>query len=199
MAIPRHLGIFLLPLLLNATATADDTGITVLVYDFAGIPSEQLLAAEGETSRIFHHSQVQVTWRLCRAEDHPIPVDCPAPTSVTPALRLVKRFQVAPRRVRADAMGYATGDYATVSVEFAQRLEQSGLGQLSEILGHVMAHEIGHLLLPGDGHSASGIMRPHWAFEDWVLIRQGKLLFTPAQARILRSGLPQKIEWNPTR
>ena len=32
----------------------------------------------------------------------------------------------------------------------------------SRLLGHVMAHELGHLLLPYDAHSVAGLMRPVW-------------------------------------
>jgi hypothetical protein len=91
-------------------------------------------------------------------------------------------------------MGFCTGDFATVSVEFAQRLEEAGVSPLLGILGHAIAHEIGHLLLPGNGHSVSGIMRARWDQKEWMLLRQGNLNFTPEQARLLRAGLLNRAQ-----
>lgn len=181
-------------LLVGQALAEADSRITVLVYDYAGLPTDTLLGAEQESRRIFLHSEVDVNWRHCRMPVSPTPLECPDhPSPMTPALRLVTRFQPVPNRVHADAMGYSTGDYATVSVEFAQQLEKSGAGQLPAILGHAIAHEIGHLLLPGNPHSVSGIMRAQWSRAEWTLLRQGNLNFTPEQARFLQAELLRRL------
>ena len=54
------------------------------------------------------------------------------------------------------------------------------------ILGHVVAHEIGHLLLPRGPHSPSGIMR---AWLDRQLAALGGLFFTADQAQDIRTKL----------
>jgi len=44
---------------------------------------------------------------------------------------------------------------------FYHRVEEesrNGISSTSTILGHIMAHELGHLLLGEDSHSADGIM-----------------------------------------
>jgi hypothetical protein len=59
---------------------------------------------------------------------------------------------------------------------------------LSTILAYVIAHELGHLLLPGYGHSPTGVMRADW---DNPLARdvvKGSLTFTDAQAARIRAG-----------
>ena len=53
-------------------------------------------------------------------------------------------------------------------------------------LGHVIAHEIGHLLLPTRAHSPSGIMK---AGLDGERAAQGALFFTREQARQIRTRL----------
>ncbi len=171
-----------------------DSRITILVYDYAGVQAETLMKAEQETSRIFRHSGVNITWRPCRIPASSAPLECPDPNPMTPALRLVPRFQLVGDRVHAEAMGYSTGDFATVSVEFAQRLEESGVAQLPQILGHIVAHEIGHLLLPGQRHSVSGIMRARWSSNEWRLLRQGELNFAPEQSRFLRAELLHRLQ-----
>jgi hypothetical protein len=168
--------------------------LTILVYDYAGVQADTLLKSEQEASRIFHHSGVDVTWRPCRIQGSSIPLECPDPSPMTPALRLLPRFQLVGDRVHAEAMGYSTGDFATVSVEFAERLEESGVARLPEVLGHIMAHEIGHVLLPGGGHSVSGIMRARWSSNEWRLLRQGELNFAPEQSRFLRADLLRRLQ-----
>jgi hypothetical protein len=109
-------------LFLGGTAAArtedqSDSGITILVYDYAGVQADTLLKSEQETIRIFRHSGVDIIWRHCRMPGASVPLDCPDPSPLTPALRLVPRFQLVGDRVHAEAMGYSTGDFATVSVD----------------------------------------------------------------------------------
>ncbi len=171
-----------------------DSRITILVYDYAGVPADTLLKSEQEASRIFRHSGVVIMWRLCRVPGSSVPLECPEPSPMTPALRLVPRFQLVGDRVHAEAMGYSTGNFATVSVDFAQRLEESGVARFPDILGHIMTHEIGHVLSPGGRHSVSGIMRARWSSNEWRLLRQGELNFAPEQSRFLRANLPRRLE-----
>ena len=56
------------------------------------------------------------------------------------------------------------------------------------VLAHVMAHEIGHLLLPY-GHSAIGLMRADWNAKDLDLALDGRLNFTSEQAELIRGQL----------
>jgi hypothetical protein len=68
------------------------------------------------------------------------------------------------------------------------------LGQLiqlevSQLLGHVMAHEIGHLLLPYGSHAASGIMKAGWDTQQTRLASTHSLTFEPSQAALIRARL----------
>jgi hypothetical protein len=56
------------------------------------------------------------------------------------------------------------------------------------VLAHVMAHEIGHLLLPY-GHSATGLMRANWDAGDLHRAVYRQLKFTPEQAALIRARL----------
>jgi len=58
----------------------------------------------------------------------------------------------------------------------------------SQILGIAIAHELGHLLLNLQGHSARGIMRGEWGLFDLRNAADGMLLFTPQQAEVLRAN-----------
>jgi hypothetical protein len=60
---------------------------------------------------------------------------------------------------------------------------------MGQVLGHVIAHEIGHLLLNQEVHSPHGIMRGEWGFADFRDMTCGMLLFTPQQAEFLRADV----------
>jgi hypothetical protein len=78
------------------------------------------------------------------------------------------------------------------SYVFYQRVaEQQRINEQNAavLLGHVMAHEIAHLLLGTNSHSASGIMRAHWCAQELGSANKGELLFTPEQARVMTKRL----------
>jgi hypothetical protein len=56
-------------------------------------------------------------------------------------------------------------------------------------LGHVIAHEIGHLLLGANSHSPVGIMRPQWRLADEVWMAKGALVFDTDQAKRMQMEL----------
>ena len=62
------------------------------------------------------------------------------------------------------------------------------------LLGHVMAHEMGHLLLPAGGHTAAGLMKAGWDMHQSVLASAGKLTFAPNQASLIRAHLQRARE-----
>ena len=57
------------------------------------------------------------------------------------------------------------------------------------ILGHAMAHELGHLLLHGKGSSSNGIMREQWDYGQLVQASAGRLLFESEDAQWIRDEL----------
>ena len=69
------------------------------------------------------------------------------------------------------------------------KLHEDFHANLSRVLGHVMAHEIGHLLLGTNAHSTVGIMRPQWQGPELRSIGMGTFLFTPEQARTMGDKL----------
>ncbi len=53
------------------------------------------------------------------------------------------------------------------------------------LLGHVIAHEIGHLLLASNKHSRRGLMQPHWNARVTELAITHRLHFQPGESRII--------------
>jgi hypothetical protein len=63
---------------------------------------------------------------------------------------------------------------------------------MDRILGHAIAHEVGHLLLNQQVHSAHGIMRGEWGFADFRDMTEGMFLFTPEQTEFLRADVRRR-------
>jgi glutamate/tyrosine decarboxylase-like PLP-dependent enzyme len=64
------------------------------------------------------------------------------------------------------------------------------------ILGCVIAHELGHLLLGTHGHSIAGIMQAHWGIEQTQLALMSQLSFLPEEARLMRADTVAPEEKN---
>lgn len=62
------------------------------------------------------------------------------------------------------------------------------------ILGHVMAHEVAHVLI-GPGHSEDGIMRREWSREELRRMSLGlQLGFTVEQSRRLEEAVLRRVK-----
>jgi len=86
------------------------------------------------------------------------------------------------------------GTHAVVLYDRVERFAAlPGAGvSLPQILGLVIGHELGHLLLTQIGHSPSGLMHSPWSKSELSLGTRGALLFTPQQATTMQEQLRQK-------
>jgi hypothetical protein len=58
-----------------------------------------------------------------------------------------------------------------------------------DVMGTVIAHEIGHLVLPSGSHASTGLMRANWTIEELGGTSQLGFGFTPPQRELIRSRL----------
>jgi hypothetical protein len=61
------------------------------------------------------------------------------------------------------------------------------------ILGCVIAHEVGHLLLGTNSHSGSGVMQQRWERRQIRQAMTGTLLFTPEQAKLIQAEMQKRM------
>jgi hypothetical protein len=59
---------------------------------------------------------------------------------------------------------------------------------VARVLGRVIAHELGHLLLGNNAHSDEGIMRAHWNRTDFAGI-DNQAVFSPEQSARIREHI----------
>ena len=90
--------------------------------------------------------------------------------------------------LREHRAGSATAGSRVARISFArvQRSAEQADADLGAMLGYVIAHEIGHLLLPANSHAVRGLM------EEQVnprLIAHNRLAFLPQHAALIRQEL----------
>ena len=168
----------------DATAeTADPLALQVMLHDEIGIPLAALRQSQIEASRIFKAVGITLTW---------------VPPGEVPANSLIIKIVNTPIGDKSrnpnvlgvspgskDAPGRVTWLYYSRIQELARFLHL----EVAQLLGHVMAHEMGHLLLPHDAHAAAGLMKRGWDNHQAILAATGSLTFEASQAAQIRTRL----------
>ena len=153
--------------------------VRVMLRNDVNVPPETVQAAQEAVRLVFHAAGVDVIWT------GPQPIATVA---------LISRERAHKMRQRPEVLGVALvgrgrrGRMAYVFVHRVNELSARYRLDASVILGAVMAHELGHLLLPFDSHSEAGLMRPLLDGSDFKRADRGELLFTAAQAEQIRSA-----------
>ena len=188
----------------QATGEAEPSlQITARVYNYAVVSRGTLLGAERESSRIFREAGVEVEWLDCptsHAEEEKYP-GCQAPLGAMAVdLRVVPASMAERLRSNGEEAGMALASgragSASAAWVFYQRVEElaeSRVAAPSQILGHAIAHEIGHLLLGPNSHARTGIMRGNWNRKYLQEASCGQLLFTRDQAERIRAEVSTRI------
>jgi hypothetical protein len=176
--------------------------ILVLLYVYAPVSPGTLAKAKSAASYILERAGVRLSWAECRLRQQDPPKDAACDLPVTPLdlhLRIVDSAMAKLTARTRHSLGYARlapgfDSLAAVYWPRALELEKSNLADRSAILGCMMAHEIGHLLLDDGGHPEHGIMRGFWGDDDLRAIAKGRMLFTAEQGRRMRSMVIRRKE-----
>lgn len=87
------------------------------------------------------------------------------------------------------AVAAAEGRVAYVLYDRVQAAARLCQCAASDVMSVVVAHELGHLLLPRGDHSAVRIMRKQWHGAELRRMNRRPVRFTPAQAEQIRRRL----------
>ena len=168
----------------DATAeTADPLALQVMLHDEIGIPLAALRQSQIEASRIFKAVGITLTW---------------VPPGEVPANSLIIKIVNTPigdKSRNPNVLGVspgskdAPGRVAWLYYSRIQELARFLHLEVAQLLGHVMAHEMGHLLLPHDAHAAAGLIKRGWDNHQAILAATGSLTFEASQAAQIRARL----------
>jgi hypothetical protein len=184
-------------------ASGPGTGfrLEVRVYRSDSTSNGMMMEAARVADSVFQQSGVGVEWVDCpgRADrGRPIDERCTYPTGpLQLALRMVARRNAAEHHHLGAALATRERDaaqYATVYLDSIETLVADGPGSARTLLGYIVAHELGHLLLGPDSHSTLGIMRPRWPGVGLFSTPPAEFLFNPEQANQLREAVRARAE-----
>ena len=183
----------------------ESPGVAISVFNDLGISSEILMQAEEVSSHVFGEAGIHVDWVNCSPQDE-APSGKVACRQAIPQhlhLHIVRRslnlrdFTLGISYLASDGTGFQ----ADIFYEGIENLRRETFVDPAIILGHVAGHEIGHLLLGTNSHSAGGIMRAHWKMEELARASKGLLLFTKSQSHRMTEKLcvvMSRREWRST-
>jgi hypothetical protein len=183
-------GLILFPLVSSSSAQT----LAISVFNDANVAPGMLASAEASASRVFHQAGLETEW-----------IDCPSSpsgtsrntrcTAVAFPKHLHVRILARSRTLTSSILGTSyldadeMGCYSEVFFEPIASLRLDSGETVGTALGHVMAHEIAHLLLGSRSHASMGIMRAQWQGKELLAASRGRLLFTPEESRTMRAKL----------
>jgi hypothetical protein len=177
----------------NEQATPAD--ITVVVTDFARVAPRILDRAEVEAGRTYRRIGVETIWRDAAAFDAETARGATTdpgftikliiqPRAAAPGARGVRTIMAAALSLKSDRDGAIYVFYDRVTDVASWHDTDTGL-----LMGIVIAHEIGHVLLRHSRHSLEGLMRDVWDSDDIRRAASGMLWFSPSESETMRATL----------
>ncbi|HEX7794891.1 MAG TPA: hypothetical protein VF456_11100 [Vicinamibacterales bacterium] len=165
------------------------------------VPTVILQRAQREVVWIFEEAGVQVEWIGCGLEGRP-PDSHTSTSAAAINVVIISRETKALSPIPPDVLGAVMrdNDAREVGWVFFRRIEHASEAYALNsgvVLGHAIAHEVGHLLLPRGTHGSSGLMRASWRMDDMRDAGQNHLRFSPAEAAIIRARLAARNALNP--
>src|SRR5262245_30256129 len=164
-----------------ASASASDLRpvphVAVVICDLEGVPNVLMSLAQQVAAEVYRDIGIVLDWvdNECRSDEGAFAVNIRS--------RAMARILVSDLTLGFAESG--TQD-ATVLYDRVMRFARRYHINCGVMLGYVIAHELGHLLLPPKSHSAAGVMR---AVLDLRLASERQLRFTPQQGALILDKL----------
>lgn len=180
----------------QAAARVSDVPMLVFLHNDAGVPPDILERARQLASSVFHDAGAKVMWIDDTAFARSMPVEPEERRAFTASIMQVRVMSGPMRKAMAvqdNALGMAVAQAHFAWIAFDKILDSAHRAHIdvADALGYVIAHEIGHLLLPVNSHSATGLMRKEL---DPALIELNRVRFSDEQRAQIRSTLENLLE-----
>jgi hypothetical protein len=171
--------------------------VSIRIHDYAHLDEAALARAQEVVSGMYGAIGVRTDWleplqQFDGAFDGSGARDCKA----SDLMIIILTSAMANRGVIPDSIiGFAAsqrGAVGRIAYVIYERVKDIARGTAVDdmrIMGIVMAHEIGHLLLTNQSHSDGGLMRGRWVPSEIRSARPGDLHFSELQAMEIRKTL----------
>jgi hypothetical protein len=165
--------------------------LAVSVFNDAQVPQKVLRVAQARAETLLDAAGIALTWLDCGTPGNWVQdIGCrdiafPSHLSVRLARNGLHRTGDVFGESFLDDKGL--GNYASVYVEPLAASRALDVVSEGDLLGYVVVHELGHLLLGLDSHSPGGVMRATWDFAALQQLAHGTLTFSAIEAERMRA------------
>jgi hypothetical protein len=168
--------------LLAAIGKGED--VSVSIFDYSGLPESERSAILETAGRLLTSAGLDYALFDCGLSQ------CEGTRGTS---EIVVRLRVKGTGGKSGTVGRVTamgelGGLIDLARDEAEALAtpETGVGM---VLGHILAHEIGHILLGSERHSAAGVMKPKWGPRDAREITMKGYSFLPEEGSRMRERL----------
>lgn len=177
--------------------------VSIRVIDQVGVPEREWRLAQQTADKVFQSAGLSVNWAHCIWNPSIGNGNCPQSTApdelnlVIVSEQTAERLQ-APARVFGMALMATAGSFGSRAFIYYGRIQSKCTEQhdINEalLLGTIVAHELGHLLLGPNSHSPKGIMKPDFERADMTGIQLSGLQFNGRQRETLRGAVERRLD-----
>lgn len=165
--------------------------LTVSVFNDAEVPHSVLQVARARAETVLDAAGIALTWLDCGTPGNWVQNigcrDIAFPSHLSVRLAHNGRFRTGDVFGESYLDEKGVGDYASVYVEPLAASKALDVVDEGDLLGYIVVHELGHLLLGVGSHSADGLMRGKWDFAALQRAARGTLIFSPGEAERMRA------------
>ena len=169
--------------------------LPVLVYNYAKVQADSLHSAQRHAGRIFQETGVQFEWHECRvslSEPQRDPYCSQGLRRTDLVLKILPQSRIHAFGVGKDVAGLVQpGEMVCDAYVFYDRLHDIARRESADVtvlLGSIIAHEFGHLLIGSGGHSEDTVMRAEWTARGLARAPLRETKFSSEQSQRIRLG-----------
>ena len=177
----------------STVMSAADTPLTACLPAPDEIRYQTLMVARGYATRIYRGIGIDLHWKTsCKTAEVNAPGTVSSPNLRTLGIRWSSHApsQVGPSAYASAFLLQPTGIRVELYLDrILVLLHRLDPNTGAAVLGHVLAHEIGHVLLQKEGHAQDGLMNAYWTTKDEEEMRTRLFRFQDEDAATIRDHL----------
>lgn len=169
-----------------------DRTLRITVRNYSRETPETLERALNEVARLFRPVGVSIEWLGVRQDVRSlVPGSSPNDLHLMLLDRQMQELDHSKKMLlgMAPMSGTEQGHVAYVFLEPVEYLSDVHAVDSVLVLAHVIAHELGHLLLPARYHAPSGLMLGRWSGPDLRAAARGEQRFSSQEAALIRAAM----------
>jgi hypothetical protein len=170
--------------------------VRIQVTDYAKVSAKELATAQAQATAAYRMAGLDIIWSSAPWGPSANTVLRPIDVHVVIVPREMGEKKCRDEGLADSVLGIAisgaTEARGRIAYIFYDRIERTAVAQQIPVargLGHIMAHEVGHLLIGTDSHSDQGLMQPNWNPHVSRIET-----FTPSQMQQIRHRFTTTVE-----